>query len=436
MAQEFPTATFFESLCFNRWQIVPKLREGLFLRRPRRAARNTRRNFDGRVVGFCHRLQEKYQSDGLFIRVFTQKALLLFDRACIQHVLDHSPDPYGPPGIKKKGMGKFQPHAVTISEGDAWRERRRFNEAVLDSGALHRHADTFFGIVRAEVEATRQATGQVLTWDALVTLFERLTLQVVFGTEAREETALTGELEALMKASNLPIGSGDAAQLASLYSRFHRHLEAPQEGCLAAVAAATPSSEETKVASQIPHWIFAMKGTLAGNTARALAVIVSHPEIEAKVREEMAAADLTSAKDIAGLRYLAGCIHEAMRLWPTTPMLSRVALRDDQVAGTPVPKGMQVLILNTFNHRNRERLEHSDKVHPERWRDAQPDYLLNHLSNGPQVCAGFDLALFLAQAVLTTLLAEGRYTLERPKLDPRAPMPAMLDYFKLRWRRV
>jgi cytochrome P450 len=397
----------------------------------------TRLDTDGKVIRFCHQLQTKYQSDRIYIRVLTKKALLLFDPEGIRHVLDHSPEVYGPPDRKKKGMGYFQPHAVTISEGVEWSERRRFNEAVLNSGVpSHCYAHQFLHIVRSEVEAARAASGDVLTWEAIAALFDRITLQIVFGMPARQETELTERLARMMLKSNPPVPRKKSEDFDPFYQRIREHLKAPAANSLVALAAQTGATERTRVDNQIPHWMFAMRDTLAANTARALAVITSRPDIEIRVREEMSGSDLATPDGITRLRYMQGCVQEAMRLWPTTPLLVRLALRDDDLAGTPVAKGTQILILNTYNHRNRNATKFADAFEPEQWRDEQPNYLFNHLSNGAQKCAGFELALFIARAVIAGLLEHHRYALEHPKLHLHPPLPYMLNYFDLRWRRM
>ena len=48
---------------------------------------------------------------------------------------------------------------------------------------------------------------------------------------------------------------------------------------------------------------------------------------------------------------------------------------------------------------------------------------LNHLSNGSQVCAGKNLALYIAKGVLATLLADNRFRLHKPSLDATGPLP-------------
>ncbi len=125
-----------------------------------------------------------------------------------------------------------------------------------------------------------------------------------------------------------------------------------------------------------------------------------------------------------------------MRLWPTTPLLSRHSLSESTLAGAVVPAATQILILNTFNHRDGQRHDFADTFSPELWLDRPADYHFNHLSNGPQACAGVDLALLLGKAVLAALLADGRWILERPKLRPERPLPHMLNHFRLRFRRA
>ena len=59
-----------------------------------------------------------------------------------------------------------------------------------------------------------------------------------------------------------------------------------------------------------------------------------------------------------------------MRLWPTTPLLSRETLAELELRGERVPAGTQVLIVNTFNHRDRDRLAYADRFAPEEWIDG------------------------------------------------------------------
>jgi cytochrome P450 len=138
---------------------------------------------------------------------------------------------------------------------------------------------------------------------------------------------------------------------------------------------------------------------------------------------------------IDGLAYLEACLQDAMRLWPTTPMLSRVTLADTDWQGETVPAGTQILIVNAFFHRDRERIPQADNFLPEAWTegDAPERWEFNHFSRGPQGCPGAGLAQFWGKAVLASLLRAAEVEATSP-LDPDRPMPHMLDFYSLRFR--
>jgi cytochrome P450 len=124
-----------------------------------------------------------------------------------------------------------------------------------------------------------------------------------------------------------------------------------------------------------------------------------------------------------------------MRLWPTTAMLSREAVRDVEWDGINVPAGTQVVIVNSFNHRDREAVPFADRFDPDAWLsgDAADDWQFNHFSHGPQGCPGVALAMVVGKALLGSLVRERSPRLVEPSLDPSKPMPQALDYFALRF---
>jgi cytochrome P450 len=122
-----------------------------------------------------------------------------------------------------------------------------------------------------------------------------------------------------------------------------------------------------------------------------------------------------------------------MRLWPTTPLLARETTRDTTLAGEAVPEGTPVMILNTANHRDPERVSDADRLVPERWANGKRDYRFNHLSNGTQDCPGGPMVLLLGKAVLARMLERYELQLEEPRLEPGEPLPHMLDFFSIRF---
>jgi cytochrome P450 len=430
--EQLPKASLAESARFVATGLVPSLARGLF--KPRRTAMKalTALDADARAVKVLSALRAKHGGQG--VRLLGGRMVTLWGSEAIREVLDRSGTDFASDsGAKAKGMGHFQPDALTLSRGDEWRDRRAFNESVLaTSETVHPDAARFLAVVADEVE--RLEAAGTLTWSDWERLFDRITLRVVFGDRARGETRITELLEQLMNEANRLVGLSTDGAYHELYGRLERQLRDPEPGSLVARFADAPQSDTTRIVQQLPHWLFAMRDTLGANAYRALALVVAGEAVEARVREELESADLSDAQAVAGLRYLEGCLQEAMRLWPTTPLLAREATRRTQLAGTEVDEGTQVMILNTFNHRDADTVPDADRLRPERWLEGERDVRFNHLSGGAQYCPGVPLVLLLGKAVLARALERWLLTLEEPALDVDADLPHMLDFFDITFR--
>jgi cytochrome P450 len=240
----------------------------------------------------------------------------------------------------------------------------------------------------------------------------------------------------MMAESNRIVLLAKSEEFDAFYQEIRRYLASPPPASLVALCPHAPHSDSTRVENQIPHWMFAMMETLATNTLRALALIVSHPKAEERVRLHLNKNQSLSLSDISSFAYLEGCLQEAMRLWPTTAMLARNTLVADNLCGNLVPAKTQIIILNTFNHRDNETHYFADQFTPEFWSERKVDYHFNHLSNGTQVCAGLNLALFIGTAVLAEVLRIGRYKLCRPSLNPAGPLPHSFNEFRTKLERI
>jgi cytochrome P450 len=411
--------------------VVPTLVRGLFA--PRRGAMKllTRVDADARAISVLTEMRRRHGGQGA--RLLGGRLIVLWGVDAIREVLDRSAELYASDaGAKAKGMSHFQPDAVTLSRGPEWRDRRPFNEAVLASRErVHPDGRRFAEVVADEVD--RMPLGQTLEWRDWERLFDLITLRVIFGDRARCEQPLTGLLETLMRQGNRLVGLRPNDDYYELYGALERHVRDPEPGSLLARIGDAPHSDRTRVVQQIPHWMFAMRDTLAANAYRALAAIAADPAVDRRVRDDMIGADLSDPRALDGMSYLGGCLHEAMRLWPTTPLLAREVVHDVTLAGEQVPAGTQILILNTFNHRDPDHVEDADRLVPERWRSDSKDYRFNHLSNGSQDCPGGPLVMLLGKAAIAQVLSRWTLTLEEPALPAGGPMPVMFDFYSARF---
>jgi cytochrome P450 len=408
-----------EGLRFTAQVAVPNVIQGLFRRRRIATTAAAKTNADGFAVGFMASLKRSYGEGPLWIRVAKDEALLALGRDAIRHALQAAPDPFAAdPEPKKSAMAKFQPDALTISRGAEWEDRRRFTEAVLDTGQPeHRFADAFAEVAAEEARALPAE----VDWERYNEAVRRVARRIILGDGAADDAELSAMLGELMDKANPP-GRGDDELLKRYTERLKAYVESAAAGSLVSLFADAPVTETTKPAQQVTHWLFALGDTLAINAARCLALLATHDEARARAIEDEA--------------WLDACLHEAMRLWPTTPMLSRAAVRDSDWSGVHVPAGTQVLIVNTFNHRDPDALgDRADRFQPEQWiaTGGLDDWQFNHFSHGPQGCPGVALALLVGRTILATLLRERDVKLLAPSLDPAKPLPHSLDYFSLRF---
>jgi cytochrome P450 len=430
--RDFPHASIVEGLRFTAQVAVPNVIQGLFRRRRTAVQVAERTGADGLASAFMSGLKRSYGNGLLWIRVGTDESLLVLGRAAIRRVLEAAPDPFAAdPEPKKSAMERFQPDALTISRGDEWRDRRAFTEAVLDTGKpVHRLADRFIALASREAATLPHE----LDWDTWNAAVRRVTRRIVLGESAADDEELSRMLGELMDKANPP-GRGDEELLARFQDRLAPYIAAGEQGALVSLIPDAPVTPATKPEHQVTHWLFALGDTLAINALRCLALLATHERERERVLEECRDVKLDTATGVGALTRLRASLQEAMRLWPTTSMLSRETVHDADWDGIPIPAGTQLLIVNSFNHRDRGAFEFADRFDPDQWLTggAAEDWTFNHFSHGPQGCPGVGISLDVGVAMLATVLRDRQVRPLAPGLDAAKPLPLSLDFFALRF---
>jgi cytochrome P450 len=428
--------------------------------------------------------------------------LVLFDRDAIAQVLAKSPSHFGPTDGKLRGMNVFQPNGLTVTKDSREYDLRRASaDDVLGFGTrVHDLAPHFLRIVGEEVEAVeRSAEPDLLAWANVDDLCKRVAMRLTLG---RWDPHTLGALETLMSDANVmaavdsapfrmvvrgflaardarakprrglaplawPVdavrGFFDRAstrkEFGELYTALNEVLSSPIQDSLVAKLAQQPDTQGVPKVSQIPHWIFALRGTLAVHTIYALALLAADQTTQDAVRDDLGG--LTGGLDEAllgekgqpdmNLDLLERCILEAGRLWPAVPLIVRQVKQDVGVTVgdtlVKLHKDQQVLIHNVANNRDEAQVGASPHAfNPNRWKrrgvdgsELQP--LIDHVrhpatlfSDGRQTCPGRDLALLLTKRILGQLLRGHRYVLDGSGLDLQN-LPVSYDQFEIVLRR-
>jgi cytochrome P450 len=436
-----PTATLRDTLGVVAEVVVPTVAKGVIIRRPKVVATADRLELDRRAIRRMQRLRDTYGPGPLLLGFPGRSYSVILSPDHVHDVLEGSPEPFATAAAEKRAaLAHFQPEGVLISHGPDRADRRRFNEAVLDvDRPMHRLAERFVVVVDEEAdvllaEARRRAT---LDWDAFADAWFRIVRRVVFGDAARDDHELRDVLDRLRSDANWAfLRPKRTALRRRFYAKLQAHLARGEPGSLAAVMAATPTTERTAPIQQVPQWLFAFDPAGMA-TFRALALLAAHPahpDQAARARAEVADRPGPARRD---LPYLRACVLESLRLWPTTPMVLRETTTETTWEMGVMPAGTVVLIFAPYFHRDDRHLPSADRFHPELWLEdrSASDWPLIPFSGGPAMCPGRNLVLLLGSAILTALLDDRDVRLSPPtRLDARRPLPATLDHFSLRFR--
>lgn len=427
-----PQVSAGDTVAFLLRVALPTFAKGLMIRRQRIVTLAARHELDARAVAELRRLQARYGDGPVRLRVPGRPQAVVLGAEDMTRILAGAPEPFSPATREKIAtLGHFEPRASLISRGAERTVRRRFSDEVLESTSPHHSmANHFLAIVRDEASAL--AGEGAFDWSAYSSAWARAVRRIVLGDGARDDIALTEDLDALRRAGNWSFLRPRRQRLMRrYYTRLSERLEDAEAGSLAARIAALPPDRRdapTAVPDQVTHWLFAFDAAaLAG--MRALALLATHPKAYARAREEPAG---------PANPFLRGTILDSLRLYPTTPVILREATQGVSLPGGTAEAGAHFIIFAPYFHRD-DRLPEADRFVPEIWlpggaADTRP-YV--PFSGGQAFCPGRHFVPMLAGEMVGSLVRAGDLHLTAGQsLDPDRPLPGTLDHTALSFRLV
>lgn len=175
------------------------------------------------------------------------------------------------------------------------------------------------------------------------------------------------------------------------------------------------------------NFLIAGRDTTAHALAWTLWCLMGHPDVEEKILKEIkeVVGEGPVTYDSCGkLKYLQNVVNEALRLYPSVPADSKMAVASDTLPdGTFVPAGT-VIQFNPYAMGRQTSLwgEDAEKFRPERWegRDFPSLYTYTVFNAGPRECLGKRLAWVEMKACLAEMLRSVRFELAVPRDSIRA----------------
>jgi cytochrome P450 len=413
-----PRASLADTIRILLVAAAPLIAKGLIVRRPKVVHLLALSAAERRGVLLLARMRRKYGDGPLLLRIPFREQAVVFAPRHLRRVLAETPEPFAADSSEKQAaLAHFQPEGVLISHGAARTERRRFNEAVLESACpVHSLAPSLTALVEAETGPLRQRHS--ISWPEFKRAWYRMVREAVFGSTARDDEALTDTLEKLRANANWAFMKPRQRRLRDAFlATVRERLARAEAGSLGALARACETAGSAPE-DQVAHWLFAFDAAGMA-TFRTLAMLAIHPDVAARARES---ADFRRA-----------CILETLRLWPTTPAVLRQTIVETAWEEGILPAGAGLLIHLPYFHRDSSRIPYADRFVPDIWLDGRAEaWPFAPFSAGPASCPARNLVLFLASAWIQALMRDREVgSPAAPMLDP-AKLPATFDHFPLR----
>lgn len=172
------------------------------------------------------------------------------------------------------------------------------------------------------------------------------------------------------------------------------------------------------IREEVDTFMFEGHDTTSAAICWSLHLLGSHPEIQDRVVEELDSIfgddkdRPFTMMDLLKMKYLECCIKEALRLYPSVPLIARQINEDVQLGEYTIPAGTTAMIVTYMLHRNPEIYPKPDQFNPDRFLPqncyGRHPYAYIPFSAGPRNCIGQKFAILEEKSVLSSILRKYR----------------------------
>jgi len=306
---------------------------------------------------------------------------------------------------------------LMVSKGDLWKRQRRMIQPTFNHEAIGRWAK-MIAIVNTKLLANWQLAAQRnesvnVTRDVSGMSLE-VVLRFIFG-EDYEQVGFHFDLLSREPARNMEFAMSFRALGKMILQVIEQRREktvtsADALGML--MQARDPESgrlmENNQLVDEILTMIVAGHETTASTLNWVWYLISQHPEVEKKLSNELnTLSTFSEFVDLPRFLYTRQVIDETMRLYPAGWLLTRKALRDDQLGEYFVPAGTEIYVSPYFIQRHPDIWKDPDRFDPDRFGpdNARRRHRLATIpfSTGPRNCIGEHFARLEMQIHLMTI---------------------------------
>ncbi|XP_055908731.1 cytochrome P450 4c3 [Eupeodes corollae] len=168
------------------------------------------------------------------------------------------------------------------------------------------------------------------------------------------------------------------------------------------------------IREEVDTFMFEGHDTTSAAISWTLFLLGSHPEIQDKVVKELDQIFGSNRecpatmKNLLDMKYLENCIKDALRLYPSVPMMARSVTEDVIIGNYTVPAGTTALIMTYMLHRNPTIFNKPEQFNPDNFlpENCHGRHPFSYIpfSAGPRNCIGQKFAILEEKAVLSKIL--------------------------------
>jgi cytochrome P450 len=374
------------------------------------------------------------------LRVLNFKTIFVNHPDLIEEVLVTNARKYSKGRVLRANRHVFGEGLLT-SEGEFWLRQRRLAQPAFHRARIASYAATMVEYAQRMLEGWRDGEERDAHQEMM-----RLTLQIVgktlFDADVERDAQEVGKsLELLLEiganfrraifvphwlptAANFRVKK-EIAQIEKILYRIigERRASGRDAGDLLSMLLAAQDEDGSRMTDrqlrdETITLFLAGHETTASTLSWTWWLLAQNPTVEAKLHAELDGVlgdRLPTLDDLPKLIYTGHVITESLRLYPAAWGLARLAVKDHEIAGYPVTKGMGVAMAQWVVHRDPRWYNAPEEFRPERWEDdlmkRLPRFAYFPFGGGPRQCIGNTFALMEATLILATIARKFRLRL-------------------------
>ena len=395
----------------------------------------------------------------------------------VERILLHEADCFIKSPLEKRVLGPTLGDGLLTASAASWKWQRKL------AAPLFRHSDVLGYVPQMSAAADRQLAkwraqsrqplvSNVLT-DMKAATFEVIVNTILAGCDAHEAeiiqradkayihltpwavaASIVGTPEWMWHPGKRPMARAASEMRGAVQAIVRRRrsaLETSGEGASdimgRMLAARHPDTHEpmtdARMVDNLATFLEAGHQTTAQALTWALYLLARAPQWQDRIRAEVIAAAGVApitAEHTAHMPITLRVLKETMRLYPPAPVVVRLATQACELAGTPVPKGSQLVVSTFILHRHRALWEDPDRFDPDRFlperEAALPRGQYMPFGFGPRTCIGMPFAMVEGLSMLATLVRGARFSCDaalapepvsQVTLSPKGGMPLSIS---------